>query len=177
MATLSSERKAVRRRKSFCLRDRGGSLLALLAILLLLDSSPIGICGGGCGVVVANAEKHKTRSLPRVNDPKEAWEQIKMRSVEELQRILKEFDVDGYDDEEELSKEELQELAYDEDVMERWFERYPEEITKYKPTPPIPPKKTPPIPPKKKTISLGNVPPKIDDGGEEEEEEVGSNEL
>ena len=177
MATLSSERRAVRRRKSFCLRDRGVSLLALLAILLLLDSSPIGIGGGGCGVVVVNAEKHRTRSLPRVNDPKEAWEQIKMRSVEELQRILKEFDVDGYDDEEELSKEELQELAYDEDVMERWFERYPEEITKYKPTPPIPPKKTPPIPPKKKTISLGNVPPKIDDDGEEEEEEVGNNEL
>ena len=62
--------------------------------------------------------------------------------VGELQDILDKLEVECDFD---WDEDELREFVYDEDIMERWFEAFPQEITKYKPAPPKPkPNPTPP---------------------------------
>lgn len=108
---------------------RGALLMNLLRWLVLL----VVILENNGGVVVVNAVKHKTRSLARVNDPEEAWEQIKLRSKEELLEILNKLEIPIDEDDVDVNDiKELRTFVYDEDAMERWFKEYPEEITKYK---------------------------------------------
>ena len=95
--------------------------------------------------------KTNARAISRVTSPQEAWEQIQLRDVEELKLMMKELIDDGIlsdiDVEDDLSddsadEDSIRSLAYDEDVIELWFKKHPEDITKYKPKPK--PKKSPP---------------------------------
>ena len=90
------------------------------------------------------AGKTNARSISRVTSPQEAWEQIKLRSIEELKVMIQELEIslDG-DDIDDLDEDDLRSLAYDEDVIELWFKKHPEEITKYKPEPKEKKKKKP----------------------------------
>ena len=83
---------------------------------------------------IASGQQAKTRSLPRVTDPKEAWAQIKLRSTEELLQIVNELKM-NHENCEDMNEEELREFVYDEDIMEKWFQQHPEEITKFAPKP------------------------------------------
>ena len=98
--------------------------------------------------------KTNARAISRVTSPQEAWEQIQLRSVEELKVMMKELQEDGIlsdIDDDDLNSDDdedsIRSLAYDEDVIELWFKKHPEDITKYKPKPK--PKKSPPSAPKK----------------------------
>ena len=94
--------------------------------------------------------KTNARAISRVTSPQEAWEQIQLRPIEELKLMMKELISDGIladVDDDDLSddstdEDSIRSLAYDEDVIELWFKKHPEDITKYKPKPK--PKKTPP---------------------------------
>ena len=87
-------------------------LLSLKLILLIIAAS-------------ASAAT-KTRSLPRQNGPDEAWEQIKLRSRDEILAVLDELGIGGDGDDdggiEDMDDDELRSFAYDEDAMEAFVE-------------------------------------------------------
>ena len=94
--------------------------------------------------------KTNARAISRVTSPQEAWEQIQLRNVDELKLMMQELindgilsDIDDDDlNDDSTDEDSIRSLAYDEDVIELWFKKHPEDITKYKPKPK--PKKSPP---------------------------------
>ena len=103
-------------------------------------------------------QQQKTRSLARVTTPEEVWEHIKLRSIEELKEIMEKLEVE-YDEGLLTDEDGFRTYVYDEEVMEVWLKKYPEEVMKLKPPspPPSPPKnnKKPPEPPYTTTTTTG----------------------
>uniref|UniRef100_A0A7S1ZZP5 Uncharacterized protein n=1 Tax=Trieres chinensis TaxID=1514140 RepID=A0A7S1ZZP5_TRICV len=77
-----------------------------------------------CLLLLLSASPAVSPAPPKFLDPKEVWSHIRSKDERELRHILAELNIPYGDD---LSVEELREHVYDEDAMEQWLERHPEE--------------------------------------------------